>query len=72
MRGKMCLLVAGLARLAGLEADEVLLRFGQSIDIRMLFKEGVVTQIKRAYESSVCHANAVSPVYRVGGCRFTV
>jgi hypothetical protein len=61
-----------LARLDGLEADEVLLRFGQSIDIPMLFKEGVLTQIKRAYESSVCHANAVSPVYRVGGCRFTV
>lgn len=46
-------------------------RIGLLIDIAALFHEGVLTQIKRAYESSVCHTNAVSPVYRVGGCRFT-
>ncbi|HBM08453.1 hypothetical protein RT21_18030 [Pseudomonas sp. 10B238] len=60
-----------LARLIGLVRGEASLQLGLSIDIPVLFKEGVLTQIKRAYESSVCHANAVSPVYRVGGCRFT-
>gem|GEM_PF-3143353 len=60
-----------LARLIGLVRGEASLQRGLSIDIPVLFKEGVLTQIKRAYESSVCHANAVSPVYRVGGCRFT-
>ncbi|MFG3451535.1 hypothetical protein [Stutzerimonas stutzeri] len=60
-----------LARLTGLIAYERLGVIGQPIDNGSLFHEGVLTQIKRAYESSVCHANAVSPVYRVGGCRFT-
>ncbi|RMH92253.1 hypothetical protein EA797_05905 [Stutzerimonas zhaodongensis] len=60
-----------LARLTALIASEPPGVISQLIDNGSLFHEGVLTQIKRAYESSVCHANAVSPVYRVGGCRFT-
>jgi hypothetical protein len=60
-----------LARLSGLITGEQRGVISQPIDNGSLFHEGVLTQIKRAYESSVCHANAVSPVYRVGGCRFT-
>jgi hypothetical protein len=39
------------------------------IDKRWLFRECVHTQIKRAYELSVCsRASAFQPDYRVGGC----
>jgi hypothetical protein len=41
----------------------------EPIDKAVLLLEGVPTQIKRAYESSVCQRIADCPMYRVGGCR---
>ena len=45
-----------------------------TIDNRSLFREGVDTQIKRAYELSVCRVGRClfNPDYRVGGCAWRI